>query len=240
MPPTAPRRPSLRASRRTAGRPEGPPGGGIFTLEGRRAPGLYLVAWILTVGGLALAFVIGPMASTPTCDSLLSASARWRVTLGLAAAAGSQVLERARPRSGALPRPGAPAGLRRLLLRHVAAGRWCSSVGLGADPDQPFNFLAHRHRSRPSATSLVVWLFAVRSGALTWPQMGWPTWQGRGLGADAARHRHGHRGDAAGDLRAAHRSAACVGLLLGVEAPEVLPLSSHARSMGSSWPSRPP
>ena len=46
--------------------PDGPPGGGIFSLEGRRAPGLYLIAWILTVGGLAVTFVLGPMASDPT------------------------------------------------------------------------------------------------------------------------------------------------------------------------------
>ena len=36
---------------------QGPPGGRTFSLEGRRAPSLYLFAWLLSVGGLALLFV---------------------------------------------------------------------------------------------------------------------------------------------------------------------------------------
>ena len=71
---------------------------------------------------------------------------------------------------------------------------------------------------------LAVWLFAVRTDALSWREMGWPTWRSAQLGAI---------------LRSAGTATAVmlpvtfglvivggvVGLLLGVDAPQVLPLS---------------
>jgi membrane protease YdiL (CAAX protease family) len=201
--------------------PAGPPGGGIFTLEGRRAPGLYLVAWILTVAGLAVTFVLGPMASDSSVGVILIGAGALAVTLGLAAGAGSQILERAdrRPDHYRGPSP---------LLVFAAYFFVMSLVGLalvtglGLDPERPFSFLGVGV-VQAAGYVLIVWLFAVRSGALSWRDMGWPA-----LGARAREL-----------LRDVVTAAAVmvpvtfgllivggiVGLLLGVDAPQVLPLS---------------
>jgi membrane protease YdiL (CAAX protease family) len=73
----------------------------------------------------------------------------------------------------------------------------------------------------------VVWLFAVRTGAMSWRQMGWPSWRGPRIG-DAL------RGAAAAALLMVPVTlgllivGGIVGLLLGVDAPQVLPLSETA------------
>ena len=51
--------------------PAGPPGGRVFSLEGRRAPALYLVGWILSVAGLFIAFLVGPQASNESIRTTL-------------------------------------------------------------------------------------------------------------------------------------------------------------------------
>ncbi len=201
--------------------PEGPPGGGIFTLEGRRAPGLYLVAWILTVAGLAITLVLGPMASDADAGVLLIAIGAVIVTLGLAAAAGSQILERAdrHPERYRGPSP---------LLVFAAYFFVMSLLGLvlitwlGLDPERPFAFLGFGV-VQAAGYALIVWLFTVRAGVLSWRDMEWPA-----------------LGTGAGDIVRSAASAAAVmvpvtfgllivggivGLLLGVDAPQVLPLS---------------
>jgi membrane protease YdiL (CAAX protease family) len=199
---------------------QGPPGGGIFTLEGRRAPGLYLVAWILSIGGAALALLIGPMADSDTARFVLVLAGAVMLTLGLSAAAGSQILER-RDR-----RPDRYRGPAPLLVFFIyffilaLLGLVLAMTGL-ADSDAPLGFLLVGSL-QVLGYVVVVWLFAVRTGALTWHQMGWPTWLGRGLGPN---------------LRAIGVAVAAVipatfGILivsgvlatiLGVEAPDVLP-----------------
>ncbi len=201
---------------------EGPPGGGIFTLEGRRAPGLYLVAWILTVAGLAVTFVLGPMASDSRASTLLIGAGALAVTLGLAAGAGSQVLERAArdPERYRGPSP---------LLVFGAYFFAMSLIGLvlltvlGVDPEQPFSFLGIGV-VQAAGYALAVWLFAVRTSALSWRDMGWPTWSG-------AQARIVLRGIAVavGVMVPVTFGlvvvGGIVGLLLGVDAPQVLPLS---------------
>jgi membrane protease YdiL (CAAX protease family) len=201
---------------------DGPPGGGIFSLEGRRAPGLYLLAWILSVGGLAVTFVLGPLASDSRAGVILVAAGALAVTLGLAAGAGAQVLERAdRP-------PDRYRGPSPLLVfgSYFFA---MSLIGLlllntlGVDPDRPFSFLGIGV-VQAAGYALVVWLFAIRTGALSWPDMGWPSWRGTRLS-------HSLRG--AGTAVAVMLPVTfgllilggIVGLLLGVDAPQVLPLS---------------
>ena len=202
--------------------PDGPPGAGIFTLEGRRAPGLYLVSWILTVGGLAVTFVLGPMASDPDWRPILVFVGALAVTLGLAAAAGSQILERAArdPERYRGPAPLLVFGVYFFAMSMV--GLVLLSV-IGVDPERPFNFLGIGV-VQAAGYILVVWLFGVRTDALTWSQMGWPTWAGA---------------SAANILRGAGTAAlvmlpvtllllivgGIVGLLLCTEAPQVLPLS---------------
>jgi membrane protease YdiL (CAAX protease family) len=201
---------------------EGPPGGGIFSLEGRRAPGLYLVAWILAVVGLAVTFVLGPMASDPDWRTLLILLGATAVTLGLAAGAGAQVLERA-SRDPERYRGPAP------LLVFGAYFFAMSLVGLvllavlGVDSAQPFSFLGVGV-VQAAGYLLVVWLFAVRTDALTWPQMGWPTWRGAGMGEIV-------RSAGTAVLVMLPVTVALliiggiVGVLLGTEAPQVLPQS---------------
>lgn len=203
--------------------PDGAPGGGIFTLEGRRAPGLYLIAWILTVGGLAVTFVLGPMASDSRWGAILIFLGAVAVTMGLAAGAGSQVLDRA-ARDPERYRGPAP------LLVFATYFMALSALGLivinliGVDPDQPYGFFVNA-AIQTLGYGVVVWLFAVRTGALTWPVMGWPTWQGRGA-------RRVARSIGYGSLAMLPFTAAMiviggiVGLLLGVEAPRQFPLST--------------
>ena len=204
---------------------DGPPGGGIFTLEGRRAPGLYLVAWLLSVGGLVLVLLIGPMASSETARQILVGVGALAVTLGLAAGAGSQVLER----SGRDPdhyRGPAPLLVFGVYFFAMSLVGLVFIVGLGADAERPFNFLAIGV-VQAAGYVLVVWLFAVRTDALTWRQMGWPTWRGRGFSESL-------RGIGVAAVVMLPVTfgllilGGIVGLLLGVDAPQVLPLSESA------------
>ena len=203
----------------------GPPGGGIFSLHGRRAPGLYLVAWILTVGGLAVTFVLGPMASDEAVRPLLIGIGAFAVLLGFAAGAGAQVLER-NVREPDRYRGPAPLLVFGVYFFAMSLVGLLLLVALDVNPDLPFSFLGIAV-VQAAGYALVVWLFAVRTDALSWPQMGWPTWQGPGL----------HH-----VLRSVGVSVAVmlpttlavvllggiVGLLLGVDAPQVLPLSETA------------
>ncbi len=199
-----------------------PPGGGIFTLEGRRAPGLYLVAWILSVGGLAVTFVLGPMASDPTWRPVLIFLGAIATTLGLAAGAGSQVLERAE-RDPERYRGPAPLLVFAVYFMALSALGIIVINGLGVDPDQPFGFFANV-AIQTLGYVLVISLFVVRSGALSWPDMGWPTWHGRAPAAVA-------RAIGSGVLIMLPATlvllivGTIVGLALGVEAPRQFPLS---------------
>jgi membrane protease YdiL (CAAX protease family) len=205
--------------------PSGPPGGGIFTLEGRRAPGLYLAAWVLTIGGLVVTFVIGPMASSDTARNLLIVVGAVVVTLGFATAAGSQVLER-RARPPERYRGPSP------LLAFAAYFFAMSLVGLlliigfGVDPEDPSAFFLVGCL-QAAGYALVVWLFAVRSGALSWRGMGWPARTRAALGRAL-------RGVLSGMALMVPTTLALVilggivGLIVGVDAPRVLPLSSTA------------
>jgi membrane protease YdiL (CAAX protease family) len=202
--------------------PDGPPGGGIFSLEGRRAPGLYLVAWILSIGGLAVTFVLGPLASDPAWRPVLVFFGAMAVTLGLAAGAGSQVLERASrdPERYRGPAPLLVFGVYFFAMSVV--GLVLLSV-VGVDPERPFNFLGISV-VQAAGYLLVVWLFALRTDALTWPQMGWPTWNGpephevaRSVGLAVA--------VMLPVTMALLIVGGIVGLLLGTDAPQTLPLS---------------
>jgi len=72
----------------------GPPGATTFSLEGRAAPGLYWLGWILTVAGLGT-IAVAVLASTPGFATvMLLVAGLVAVGLGLVAAAGSQGIER--------------------------------------------------------------------------------------------------------------------------------------------------
>lgn len=199
---------------------EGPPGGGIFSLEGRRAPGLYLVAWILSAAGLGLMLLIGPMASDEAPRFLLVVAGAVILTLGLSAAAGSQILDR-RDRHPDRYRGPAPLLIFAIYFFTLAlVGIVSSSSGL-ADPDSPPGFLAVG-LLQVLGYVIAVWLFVVLSGALSWSQMGWPTWARPGL-ASALRA----TGVAIATVLPATFGILVVtgilAMLLDVQAPDILP-----------------
>jgi membrane protease YdiL (CAAX protease family) len=137
------------------------------------------VAWVLSVGGMVLALLIGPMASADEARFVLVIVGIVVLTLGLSAGAGSQILER-RDRH-----PDRYRGPSPLLVFFVyffvlaLLGLVLTSTGV-VDPATPWGFLAIG-LLQVLGYVVVVWLFAVRSNALSWGQMGWPTWSGRAL-----------------------------------------------------------
>ena len=144
------------------------------------------------------------------------------VTVGLAAGAGAQVLERAGRglESYRGPSPLLVFGVYFFFMSLI--GLVLLSV-IGVDPEQPFAFLGVTV-VQAAGYVLVVWLFALRTGALTWPQMGWPTWNGsdaRGIARSI--------GLAIGVMLPVTMAVLIVGsiagLVLGTDAPQVLPLS---------------
>jgi membrane protease YdiL (CAAX protease family) len=84
-PPSAPGQPPAPPSSR--------PGVGTFTIEGRAAPGLFVVGWLGTLIGGVVLFVSLQTAS-PVAKLVLFVLGLAGVSLGLIAAAGSQTIER--------------------------------------------------------------------------------------------------------------------------------------------------
>lgn len=145
----------------------GPPGGRTFSLEARPAPGLYLVAWLLCGLGLALAFV--GILTQPPVAGLLVIGGMVLLAVGLAAGAGYQVVAR-RSRPAAAYRGPSPLILfvlylvlvNALLLPFVALGVVSAETPTGV-------FLAFAIQT--AGYIAIVWLFVIRSGAFSWPDL---------------------------------------------------------------------
>jgi membrane protease YdiL (CAAX protease family) len=211
----------LAASAATAG----PPGGSIFTLEGRRAPGLYLMAWLLTGVGLVLLLLIGPMASAEGARLLLITTGAVLTTLGLATACGYQVLERGARLTERYRGPSPVLVFFTYLMAFVVIGTVVFASGV-LDPEVPFGFLVVG-ALQAVGYAVLVWLVVVRTNALQWPQMGWWTWQG-----DHPRNLLRAVGEAAAIMLPTTFALVVAGgilaLLLDVEAPGVVPTASNS------------
>jgi len=152
----------------------GPPGIGVFSLD-RPASGLYLVAWLLTGLGLAIVFV-GVIATT--AGGLLALAGLLTATIGLAAACGYQVVSRRVTRPPTAYRGPSP------LLGFSAAAilSSCLAVVLGLagllDIESGAGFLFGLVAVAAGYVVVIV-LFVIRTGALSWSQMGWPAGPGR-------------------------------------------------------------
>lgn len=201
--------------------PQGPPGGRIFTLEGRPVPSLYLLAWLLTVGGMAaLLFVAqaGPSAG----GSFVALVAIVSLGLGLAAAAGYQLVARAdrHPDRYRGPSPLILFGLVLVASSLLSAG--LALLGL-ADIDRPIGFLVSL--IAVAGTYLVViGLFVVRGDALRWSDMGWPT---RGTSPRRLLHDAGVAMVLMLPVTfGVLMWGGLLGMLLGVTAPDTLPEAS--------------
>jgi membrane protease YdiL (CAAX protease family) len=167
MPPAGP----LPVGPPSAGPPSpGPPGSGIFSLEGRPAPGLYLVAWLLSGAGLAVTF-IGGLTEPPVAGVLIMAGLVLLV-VGLSAGAGYQVMARSRrsPQAYRGPSPLIVFGI--LFVGANALGLVMLVLGLG-DLGTVRGFLVGAGVLFVGYL-LTVWLFVVRTGALSWADMGLP------------------------------------------------------------------
>ena len=92
--PSSPSEPPQPADGRAAppGVP-GRPGTGTFTIEGRAAPGLFVVGWLGTIVGLGL-IAIAILSGGGVTATLLLIAALVVLSIGLIAAAGSQGIER--------------------------------------------------------------------------------------------------------------------------------------------------
>ncbi len=199
--------------------PGGPPGGRIFSLEGRPAPALYLLAWLLSLSGVAVLFVatLAEPSLGRTIAALLGISS---LGLGLALGAGYQVVARAdrHPSRYRGPSPLLLFGVV-LVVSALLAGL-LGIVGL-ADGTRPLGFLVGLLVVAGTYLGCVT-LFVVRTGALSWTEMGWPT---------ETRDRRARSLRAIGTAVivlvpltiALSLLGGLVALLLGVEAPAVLP-----------------
>jgi len=70
------------------------PGLRTFSLDGRRAPGLYLVGWLASLLGVATIFVVLLAQPSDLAGALLLGVGTLLLSTGLAAAAGSQAMDR--------------------------------------------------------------------------------------------------------------------------------------------------
>jgi membrane protease YdiL (CAAX protease family) len=153
----------------------GPPGGGTFSLEGRPVPSLYLLAWLLSAGGLGL-LVAGWLGDAPP----LLFIGLLLLTAGLAAAAGYQLVSRRRrpPQAYRGPSPLLLFGLWFALANLSSVVLLALGLGDRAAPAEaqvpPLSFLAAL-LVQTVAYLFVVWLFVVRGRALSWAEMGWPS-----------------------------------------------------------------
>jgi uncharacterized protein len=148
------------------------PGARIFTVEGRAAPGLYLVGWLATVLGLAI-LAIALLTGSGVAGTILEIVGLAALSVGLVAAAGSQGLERrAAARAGYDgPSPfltfAATIPVTAVIVLLVAL----PAVRLGLDPRSPPADLLSLVITAAVYLGLIR-LLVVGPGALTWDEMG--------------------------------------------------------------------
>src|SRR4051812_15697041 len=83
------------------------PGTSTFTIEGRAAPGLFVLGWLASIAGLGIV-IVGFQAGPGGSAGLLVTLGLAVLGIGLVAGAGSQALERRAGGPG--PQPGAAPG----------------------------------------------------------------------------------------------------------------------------------
>jgi uncharacterized protein len=146
-----------------------------FSLDGRQAPGLYLVGWLGSLLGAAAIFIVLLAQPHDLAGAILLGAGTLILTVGLCSAAGSQAIER--QAAGQLayrgPSPvllfGATIGL--TLLFEILA--LAPLAALGVSSDSPLEALVGLLILNLSALSLIV-LLVVGTNALTWREMGVP------------------------------------------------------------------
>jgi uncharacterized protein len=153
------------------------PGLGTFTIEGRAAPGLFVVGWLATISGLALV-LIGALSGSGLILYFLGPLA---LTVGLVGGAGNQALER---RARGFPYPG-PSPYLVLAATIAAIYVVASLLGLVlhlvvGDAEVPTYFVNLIGVSVQALVFIgILRLTVVGTGALSWADMGWRRWNGQ-------------------------------------------------------------
>ncbi len=151
--------------------PPARPGLSLFTIEGRAAPGLFVVGWLASISGLALV-LIGAFAPS---GLLLYFLGPVMLTIGLVAGSGNQAIER-RVRGSAYAGPSPYLVLATIVAAVFAVG---AVVGLGLHlvlgstvvPGYVVNLIGVGIQA---AVFLgILRLTVVGTGALSWAEMGW-------------------------------------------------------------------
>jgi membrane protease YdiL (CAAX protease family) len=163
-------------------------GTSTFTIEGRAAPGLFVLGWLATIAGFG-AIVIAVMSGSGLAGSLLLVAGLIVLSIGLVAGAGGQAIERrargVQPYTGPSPfllfLAGIPISGILLILAGLVLGLF------RIDVDGPLGRLASVIVQAFVYIGLIR-LLVVDSGALTWRSMGivrpgLPTLGDAGLGA---------------------------------------------------------
>lgn len=149
------------------------PGLRTFSLDGRRAPGLYLVGWLASIVGGSTILVVLLGQPTDLAGAVLLGLGTLILAIGLGAAAGSQAIER---QADAVldyrgPSPfllfGATVALTLFVELVALAPMRALGIGAGSTVEALLNLLI----LNGSAIVLVA-LLVVGSGALTWRAMG--------------------------------------------------------------------
>jgi len=152
--------------------PAGPPGSGTFTLEGRAAPGLFLVGWLATLIGAVLVFV-SLLSGAGLAKLVLFVVGLALLSIGLIAASGSQAMERRR--NGHLLYAGpSPVLLFLACIPTAAVPLILLGVPLelaGIDLEGPLAAVLTL-AVQAAVYGLLIRLLVVDLGALTWRQMG--------------------------------------------------------------------
>lgn len=159
----------------TNDQPAARPGRSTFSLDGRTAPGLYLVGWLASLLGVATIFVVLLAQPSDLPGAILLGVGTLLLATGLAAAAGSQAVER--QAVGLVgyrgPSPfiifGAYVALTLFLELIAAIPLRAAGVRPGSAIEALFGLLI----LNGSAILLVAGL-VVGSGALSWREMGLP------------------------------------------------------------------
>ena len=162
-----------------------PPGLTTFTIEGRRAPALFVVGWLASLLGLGLA-IVGLLRGGGLTGAVLFTVGLAVLGLGLIAAAGSQAIERRatahRPYAGPSPVLVFAAVLPLTLVVVIAVGT--PLVGLGVDANGPLAAVISL-AAIAAVYVVLIRLLVVGTGALGWGAMGVRR-PGRGVVEDLA------------------------------------------------------
>jgi membrane protease YdiL (CAAX protease family) len=205
---------------------QGPPGSATFSLAGRPAAGLYLVAWLFALGGAAILFMTilasaEGISPAHAIQPILIGLAVVLLGLGFATGAGYQVVARQTLRPAETYRGPSPVlsfGI--VLVLGTALSFLLVLVGLDPAGGSALAFLLNLV-AVAACYVVVVWLFVVRTGSLSWRQMGWPV--GKPIPAILADVAYGAAVTIVAMVAIGIVALVVSALLGGVEAPDILP-----------------